>query len=112
MKEKKHSKKHVSVQNVINTVLLGGRDMRAMVMPLRSCSYTVMLTSLRESFVGGEEKKMAKSRREKETTDKSQHQENITAIWFYFPFNKKSLRVFYNNALLCQTPPYKEKRVK
>lgn len=31
----------------------GGRDMRAMVMLLWSCSYTVMLTSLRESFMEG-----------------------------------------------------------
>lgn len=38
--------------------------MRAMVMPLRSCGYSVMLTSLRESFMGGEEREMAKSRRE------------------------------------------------
>lgn len=81
---KKRAHQKISVQNVIETVLLGRRRMRAMVMPLRSCSYTVMLTSLRESFMGGEERKMAKSRREKQTTDKSQHEENITAICFIF----------------------------
>lgn len=81
---KKRAHQKISVQNVIETVLLGRRHMRAMVMPLRSCSYTVMLTSLRESFMGGEERKMAKSRREKQTTDKSQHEENITAICFIF----------------------------
>lgn len=84
MRKKRAHQKHISVQNVIETVLLGRRHMRAMVMPLRSCSYTVMLTSLRESFMGGEERKMAKSRREKQTTDKSQHEENITAICFIF----------------------------
>lgn len=58
--------------------------MRDTVMPLRSCSYTVMLTSLRESFTWGRrgQRDMAMSRREKETTDKSQHQENIAAIGF------------------------------
>lgn len=81
---KKRAHQKISVQNVIETVLLGRRHMRAMVMPLRSCSYTVMLTSLRESFMGGEERKMAKSRREKQTTDKSQHEENITVICFIF----------------------------
>lgn len=81
---KKRAHQKISVQNVIETVLLGRRHMRAMVMPLRSCSYTVMLTSLRESFMGGEERKMAKSRREKQTTDKSQHEENIMAICFIF----------------------------
>lgn len=81
---KKRAHQKISVQNVIETVLLGRRHMRAMVMPLRSCSYTVMLTSLRESFMGGEEREMAKSRREKQTTDKSQHEENIMAICFIF----------------------------
>lgn len=45
--------------------------MRAMVMPLRSCGYTVMLTSLRESFMGGEEREMARSRRERDNRQKS-----------------------------------------
>lgn len=83
-KKKRAQQKHNGVQNVIDSVLLGGRDMRAMVMPLWSCGYTVMLTSLRESFMEGEEREMARSRREKETTDKSQHQENITATCFIF----------------------------
>lgn len=104
MRKKRAHQKHISVQNVIKTVLLGRRDMRAMVMPLRSCSYTVMLTSLRESFMGGEERKMVKSRREKQTTDKSQHEDNYGHL-FYFPFNKNSFRDFYNNVLLCQTSP-------
>lgn len=94
MRKKRAHQKHISVQNVIKTVLLGRRDMRAMVMPLRSCSYTVMLTSLRESFMGGEERKMAKSRREKQTTDKSQHEENITAICFIFLSTKIVFVIF------------------
>lgn len=85
--------------------------MRAMVMPLRSCGYTVMLTSLRESFMGGEEREMARSRRKKETTDKSQHQENITAICFISFKQKICLHEFCDNALLCQTSPFQEKRV-
>lgn len=48
---------------------------------------------------------------EKETTDKSQHQENITAICFIFLLNKSCLHVFYDNTLLCQTSPFKEKSV-
>lgn len=60
--KKRAQEKHNGAQNVINNVLLGGRDMRAMVMPLWSCGYTVMLTSLRESFMGGEEREMAKSK--------------------------------------------------
>lgn len=94
MRKKRAHQKHISVQNVIKTVLLGRRDMRAMVMPLRSCSYTVMLTSLRESFMGGEERKMAKSRREKQTTDTSQHEENITAICFIFLSTKIVSMIF------------------
>lgn len=64
IKFQKAQRKYHGVHNVINNVLLGGRDMRAMVMPLRSCGYSVMLTSLRESFMGGEGREMAKSRRE------------------------------------------------
>lgn len=82
---------HKGVRIVINNVLLGGggRDMRSVVMPLRSCSYMVMLTSLRESFMGGEKRKMARSRRERKTTGKSQHQKNITAISSCFLFKPK-----------------------
>lgn len=64
-----------------------GRDVRATVMPLQSCGYTVMLTSLRESFMGGGEGgERNGEEQEGERTDKSQHQENITAIVFLFSF--------------------------
>lgn len=41
-------------------------NMRALVMPRWLFGYTVMLTSLRESFMGGEEREMARSRRERQ----------------------------------------------
>lgn len=63
--------------------------MRAVVMPLRSCGYTVMLTSLRESFMGGRGERNGEEQKREETTDQSQHQENITAILFHFPSNKQ-----------------------
>lgn len=41
-------------------------NMRALVMPRWLFGYTVMLTSLRESFMGGEEREMARSGRERQ----------------------------------------------
>lgn len=51
---------------------------------------------------------MARSGREKETTDTSQHQENITATRFIFfvLLNRKSS----TGILPCQTSPCEEKR--
>lgn len=62
--------------------------MRAMVMQLWSCSYTVMLTSLRESFMEGEEREMARSRRERDNRQKSTSGEYYGHL-FHFPFKQK-----------------------
>lgn len=92
-------------------MLWGGGDMRVVVMPLRSCSITIMLTSLRESFMEeGGQRETTQGRREKETTGKSQHQENITAV--PFRLKKTTLPSFYNNVLFCQTSPREEKRLR
>lgn len=74
--------------------------MRAMVMPLRSCGYSVMLTSLRESFMEKEEREMARSRRERDNRQKSTSGGYYGHL-FHFPFNKHCLHVFYDNTLLC-----------
>lgn len=86
--------------------------MRAVVMPLRSCGYTVMLTSLRESFMGGEEREMARSRREKRQQTKVSIRRISRPFCFIFLQTNKSLPALYNNALLCQTSPHKKKQVK
>lgn len=61
--------------------------MRAMVMPLQWCGYTVMLTSLRESFMeeggrsrggGGGERNGEEQKRERER-DKIEHRGNTAA---------------------------------
>lgn len=56
-------------------------NMRALVMPRWLFGYTVMLTSLRESFMGREEREMARSRRERQR--KFNIRKNITANSFY-----------------------------
>lgn len=95
-KKRSHSHKiTIRVQNVINNVLLGGRHMRAMVMLLRSYGYMVMLTSLRESFMGeggrnGEEQ-------ERETRQQGQHPENMKAVVHLLLLDDVTVR--------CQTSP-------
>lgn len=91
------NKKRGGVQNVNDSVLLGRRDMRAMVM---HCGYTVMLTSFRESFMG--------SGREKET-HRSQHPEKIRRS-FHLPLIKSNHTFFI---LWFPLPKFtiKEKRV-
>lgn len=77
--------------------------MRAMVMPLWSCSYTVMLTSLRESFMGRGVRNGGEQ--EREITDTIQYQGNIALT--------SSLKGLYMYFMLsrCQTSPFKQKRV-
>lgn len=94
---KKAKQKHNGAQNVVNDVLLGGRDMRATVMPLRSCGYPVMLTSLRESFM---EERREKWRGARER-DKNRRQRNIKGICSFCIqivniFNEKKLSTLPN----------------
>lgn len=69
----------------VTCVLWSCRYSRAVI---RSC-----LPAWEKASWGEEERKMARSRREKETTDKSQHSENIKAI-VHFLLNKHCLHVF------------------
>lgn len=71
--------------------------MRAMVMPLWSCNYMVMLTSLRESFMGGEEREMVKSRRERDNRQNS-ISGKYYGHFFHFPL-KKLFKCIYDNVL-------------
>lgn len=76
-------------------------DMRAMVMPRWSCGYTVVLTSLRESFMGERGEKNGEE--QERETEKIQYQENITANCFHFYAKARMVP--------CQTSPLKEKRI-
>lgn len=65
--------------------------MRAMVMPLWSCGYTVMLTSLRESFMGGRGERNGEEReRERDNRQKSTSGE-YCGHSFHFSFKQKRL---------------------
>lgn len=56
-------------------------NMRARVMPRWLFGYTVMLTSLRESFMGGRGERNGEE--QERETEKIQYQENVTANRFY-----------------------------
>lgn len=67
-----------------------------------------MLTSLRESFMGGRgERNGEEQERERDTQSMSGE---YCGHLFHFPLNKNGI-VFNDNSLLCQTSPFKEKRV-
>lgn len=86
--------------------------MRAMVMLLWSCSYTVMLTSLRESFMEGRGERNG----EEQERERQQTKFNIRKRLRPFvplSFLNKTVSIFsFDYGLLCQTSPFREKRVR
>lgn len=86
--------------------------MRAMVMLLQLCDYTVMLTSLRESFMGERtEKWRGTGERKRQQAEVNTRRILQPFVSFFFKQIKKITSILWLMLSFCQNSPLQEKRV-